>query len=183
MSDSLKRVFFALDLPKNIQDRISDIILDLNKNDNSVKWVDSANLHVTLHFISDLDSLILGVLKKSMADWKSKGTARMKFGGLNAFPGPERPKIIFLKCEQINGTSIHDLYAKIEKDLKEVGIKIDDRAWTPHITLGRVKNFYKLKSDEYELADETFEIKTFSLIESKLNANGPEYTIVETKNL
>ncbi len=58
------RCFIALELPPDIQSILGDIIGQLKTSGTDVKWVDPANIHLTLKFLGEIpeaDALRVGL--------------------------------------------------------------------------------------------------------------------------
>ncbi|MBI4812609.1 hypothetical protein HY798_04220 [Candidatus Falkowbacteria bacterium] len=66
------------------------------------------------------------------------------------------------------------------QELITLGIALDDRPWTPHITLGRAKEsiMYKVESIKLEVKNKKITINSFELMESRLSREGTEYKII-----
>ena len=150
-----------------------------------IKWVDAANLHVTLLFLGDIDGRELVAVCQVVA----AGAARVEpFGlrltGVGAFPNSRRPKTVFAGVTD-GATELATLYATLSPPLAELGVtRQEDRAYTPHLTLGRVSS----EADGEKLAAELPRHATWTggqtavsevvVFTSELARSGPQYTAV-----
>lgn len=164
-----KRLFIALDLPKNIKDEILGLIKSLKESmseeQGNIKWVEENNLHLILHFLGYVNLPEIDKLKLLLNDFnKKRGPAIMRLGEVGLFPHERKPKMIYLECSQIDSNSIMELRKSLGEELQKFGIDLDYRPWKTHITLGRVKKRFELKKTDYEFKDKNFVIDKFSLI-------------------
>jgi len=173
-----KRLFIALNLPQNIKDEITDLIkklAKLNKGAN-IKWVSLKNMHLTLHFLGYVDKELEEQVKLAMQGFQGKfGQLQFELGKINAFPNLDRPRVIFLECKQINSRSIFKLQELLGKKLIQLGIRVDQRPWKPHLTLGRAKERCNFNTGNYKIKTKEFSIDSFELMESMLKPTGAEY--------
>ena len=61
----------------------------------------------------------------------------LTFHGLGAFPGLERPRILWVGVAD-GARSVRDMQARVETALERRGISRERKAWHPHLTIGRV---------------------------------------------
>lgn len=182
MANEKKRLFIALNTPPEVKKKIADLLDELRKiGGENVKCVSADNLHITLHFIGYADNELMEKIKEALNGISGKfGKMEFELGRIGAFPHMDRPRVIFLECKQTNGDSVFKLQKKLGEELNKIGIKTDSRLWTPHITLGRVKDNHE---DYAELSSgypglnsaKKFIINSFELMESKLTPHGAEY--------
>ncbi len=178
-----KRLFIALNLPLDIKDELVNKIKILRHQVGGVKWVNPEGLHITLHFLGNLDSNTENIIKEAMEHLVGKfGTFQFKLGNINAFPNLDRPRVIFIECEQSGKNLALALHKSLGQEiLIRAEIKLDERPWTSHITLGRVKGrgvTMKIPPDSPPLGS-TFMVDTFDLMESDLKPIGAVYKIIE----
>lgn len=106
-------------------------------------WVPPESMHVTLKFLGDVAEGALG----DMVDRVTRGLAGLpplllSIGGLGVFPAPRRPQVLFAGAfEDAPGQAaqLGALQARLEDLLAELGHPREERAFHPHLTLGRVR--------------------------------------------
>lgn len=167
-----KRLFIALDLPKNIRDEILNLIKVLKESmgeeQGNVKWVEENNLHINLHFLGYVNKTDIPKFKLLLNGCnKKRGPAIMRLGEVGLFPHERKPQNVYLECNQIDSSSIMVFRKFLGEELQKLGTDLDYRPWKTHITLGRVKKKFELKIKNYEFKDKNFIIDKFGLFESK----------------
>lgn len=185
---SVLRLFIATDPDGELKERIGEIIGSLKAPKDGVKWVNSSGIHLTIKFFGSVDEKeipkISEVSKKALG---GIGDIRLKIGGLGTFPGGSRPRVIWVG---IAGEV--DRLAKVKGDIEdalyELGYPKEDRAFNPHLTLGRVKGrppvmmLEKIREmRDIEVGDMV--VGGFHLFQSDLRPTGAVYTPLEYYSL
>lgn len=179
-----KRVFLALNLPNETKAEIDSLLAKLEKNVNYVKWVEKESLHITLHFLGNLNLDQIDDLIKNLAKLEGPYNQEIVFAisSLSAFPNIYNPKVIFLECRQQTGTNVIKLHKEMLDKVTKLNFTVDLRRWSPHITLGRAKN--KVDSQifsQYGIKDKLiFKVNSFELMESNLTPSGAKYKIIKS---
>jgi 2'-5' RNA ligase len=104
---------------------------------------------------------------------------------LGAFPNERNPKVVWVGTKDDSG-NLGKLQKTLEKGLSNIGFKEEKRAFSPHLTLGRVKSPKKKRELAQKLEDYrqcecgTFEAKEVCLYKSELKPGGAVYTKLRT---
>lgn len=176
MGNDKNRVFIALNPPEVLKSDIAGLIDILQQNSKGIKLVKPDGFHLTLHFLGYLEEETIKKVKNMMAGISGTfGRMEFKIGGINAFPDLDNPRVIFLEFEQEKSDPAVELQKELGRGLARLGIEINKRIWTPHITLGRVKDNFQLSIFNYQLKKRKFFIESFELMESKLSKEGAKY--------
>jgi 2'-5' RNA ligase len=169
------RVFIAIDLPPGVKERIAEMQRDLVKCDAKLTLVNPAITHLTLKFVGEVDETLLGAIRKELAGLSGE-PFRMEVSGI-AGNNPRRPRVIWTQARDSGECAA--LHGAIEDLLAPLGVKREDRAFTPHITVARVKQFHpSLLSRIESLAATDFgpvEVAGCVLKKSTLTPKGPVY--------
>ena len=184
------RTFIGLDVGSHIRGRITDLQSALAACGADVKWVEPDNLHVTLLFLGELDDReLLDVCRAVSSATRREPPFPLRVSGVGAFPTPRRPKVIWAGITD-GADNLVRLHAAIETPLLDLGAyRREERAYTPHLTLGRVKGEHDSNLIAAEIpkrmswdGGQTMidEILVFS---SELRRDGPEYTVVARSTL
>lgn len=177
------RIFTAVDLEQGIKERIGCFVDELKQAHEPVKWVETQNIHITLYFFGEVDTDSVVLLEEIIQE-SVDGVAgfRIAVRGVSAFPSLERPRVIWVGVENPDGELIR-IYRSIHKSIQERGeLKRmrENKEYTPHITVGRVKARWSTRSVQklrecQDVSFGSFEIGSVALYHSKLTPKGPIY--------
>jgi 2'-5' RNA ligase len=134
------RTFIAVEIGKAIRDRAVALQDELARVASEVKWVEPENLHITLLFLGEVNDRDLPDICRSVSDTcGGMEPFPMSIETVGCFPNPRRPRTLWVGV----GTGTQELVAlhdALEPPLLELGCyRREDRPYTPHLTLGRVK--------------------------------------------
>jgi 2'-5' RNA ligase len=187
---SRTRTFIAVDPGKDIRARLVALQEVLARTETEVKWVERENLHVTLLFLGEVDERDLPAVCKAVADGAGQILAfPMTVQSVGCFPNPRRPRTLWAGVGE--GTqALCTLHDALESPLMELGCyRREDRPFTPHITLGRVRSDRPTDKLAAALAKnagwrggETL-VREVHVMGSELTPQGPVYTVLSRARL
>lgn len=171
----MTRVFVAIDLPDAIRERIAETQKVLARSDARLTFVAPRNMHLTLKFIGEVDDATLGAIRSALPQ-VSADPFEIAIRGVGA-NNPRRPRVVWSNVEDAGKTGgLHDA---IEGVLAPLGIEKEERAYTPHITIARVRTFDPSLLGAIERVAETdfgsFQADRYALKQSTLTKQGPLY--------
>jgi RNA 2',3'-cyclic 3'-phosphodiesterase len=176
----MKRIFAAIKIHPG--PRILEIldILQKDLSDEKINWVKPENMHLTLKFFGDTpDKNIQQIITALNSPTLLVNPFDITLKGLGSFGSSRFPRVIWLGIETNPGLST--LYDAINNALKPLGHKPDKPFFTPHLTLGRIRDIKtpdQLYGLESEFNDEEFQkctIEKFTLYQSILSPKGSLY--------
>jgi 2'-5' RNA ligase len=133
------RAFIAIDLSVDIQRRLDEVIENFKRQlpHIPIRWVPAANIHLTLKFLGDVSLSNLSVLTDMIqAEISAHHQFDISVGGAGAFPNLRQPRIIWVGVEA--PAELSAVQNGIEATTSRLGYDREDRAFSPHLTLGRV---------------------------------------------
>ncbi len=149
---------------------------------SKINWVDPENFHITLKFLGDVDEFYINSicsLLEKVAAQSDPITLLPETTG--TFGSRSQPRVIWFGYrEEPRLTTLQKL---IEDALSPLGFKPDEKKFSPHLTLARVKyiapgeNSSEIQLKYKEPAGREFHVNAFQLFESNLHQSGPVYTI------
>jgi len=136
----LLRSFIAIELPPTIQEEIQSKTAELrNVLDSSlVRWVPSRNIHLTLKFLGDTSTANIELLKLILTREASRHPPfEIRISGLGSFPTSRRPRVIWVGLHA--PPVLESLHRGIESETARMGYASEERPFSPHLTIGRVR--------------------------------------------
>jgi len=182
------RSFVAILLPEPLREKIAQLIERLRAGCGAVAWVPSQNLHLTLQFLGnqseDRLAEALGALEEAAG---RSGPVDVTLHGVGAFPGLERPRILWIGLAH-GALETRALQARVSDALAARGFPREERAWHPHLTIGRVFDERRwrreadpaVRSALAQVATTSFgtlRITEVALMRSDLSPKGARYTV------
>lgn len=184
------RTFVAVETSEAVRAAAAKVIRRLAKHDAPVKWVEPENMHLTLKFLGEVNSLEIPEVCRGVAEAVAE-VAGFSFDivGVGAFPKIERPRTIWLGVT-IGADELAELHKQIEKGLKKLGYPPENRRFSPHLTLGRVKHagpeLAELSELVKSLSDHpigTTAVDEVTVFSSELTREGPVYQALSHASL
>lgn len=140
---ALIRTFIAVELDPSFREEIRQIQERFSEFD--LKFVNPEIVHITLKFLGDIkESMIAPVADALDSIMCEPFEAKIK--GIGVFPKPSNPKVLWLGATG----NFETLHAEVESVLKPFKFKEEDRAFTAHATLARVKFLKKYQKNALE---------------------------------
>lgn len=134
------RTFIALPLEGGVRHQVERLQADWAElAGETVKWVEPANLHVTLLFLGEVSERdVVGVCRRVTTTAVGLPPFSFRVVGVGGFPSLRHARALYAEI----GTGIDEirgLHSALETALIADGsYRREERAFTPHITLGRV---------------------------------------------
>lgn len=136
---SLLRAFIAVEIPAEIQQNVDRETANLRKIlDPLVRWVPAENMHLTLKFLGDVSPSNVEFLMQMLRNEADTVPCfHIHLTGLGAFPSLRRPRVIYIGIQA--PAALDTLQRGIESASHRLGYESDERPFSAHLTLGRVK--------------------------------------------
>jgi len=105
----------------------------------SARWIDRANLHITLWFIGEVVEERAAAITEALRSPFGVAPFRLGLGGCGAFPPAGAPRILWIGTTA-GADPMRTVYGRIESRLVPLGFEAERRPYTPHLTIARVKD-------------------------------------------
>lgn len=187
------RTFIALDLPPSIQESIEIQTAPLRNalGNNSIRWVSSSNMHLTLKFLGNIPLSHLDFVKQMMTQIAdSTPPFNLQIGGFGSFPNSKRPRVLWIGIHA--PASLASLQRMLEEGANRLGYEKEARDFSPHLTLGRIRQDIEMKELQ-KIANAissiqlgkigTARVDSVHLYQSDLNSAGSIYTKIFSTTL
>lgn len=181
MSSSQVRCFISIDLEdRQILSRILSILSSLKSIGGDLKAVEDDNIHLTLKFLGNVSAPRLDGIKSSLQQLTFPRSG-VEIKGAGAFPNLNRINVIWVGIDE-GWSKVEQIYGQVEKLMSNLGFSRENRPFSPHITIARMRS--DRRRDEIanflrKLGDESFgtmAVDRVRLKRSVLSSSGPEYS-------
>ena len=166
----LIRTFIALELPKSVKSSLAQLQDILKQHEQAhVKWVHPDSIHLTLKFLGNVDAGTIPELTDAISE-AAGGNApfHLNLGHLGAFPNVRAPRVIWVGLEG-ELASLLTLQKSVEGALTTLGFAPENRRFSPHLTLGRIRD-KATPGDRRRLGEAVNSLKTEAASPFKINA-------------
>jgi len=187
------RAFIAIELSDAVKDSLSSIRHMLRSAEHPyVKWVAPEGIHLTLKFLGNIAQDRVPQITEAIAQAaQDVAPFQIQIGRLGAFPNMGRPQVIWVAIEgEVEG--LIALQRGIDQALIPLGFAPESRSFTPHLTLGRLREraspAERKRIGERMIATEfeggsAMEVSEISLMRSKLTPQGAIYSRIASVEL
>ncbi|MDQ7053850.1 MAG: RNA 2',3'-cyclic phosphodiesterase [candidate division KSB1 bacterium] len=184
MSRDTIRAFICFEISDALRQYLETIIEDGRRFKEAISWTRPGNIHLTLKFLGNIDAqqreAVSGVLQKLTGAFRAFA---VNIDRLGAFPNFRRPRV-FWAGSHADNPALQRLVAQLEDELGTYGFEKENRRFTPHLTIGRVKRMPFVKTadflKQFEFEPHTIECREMIFMKSELNPGGAIYTPLAT---
>jgi RNA 2',3'-cyclic 3'-phosphodiesterase len=184
------RIFVAIELPEDLRLALSELRTFFGAPAEAAKWVAPDLLHITMRFLGQIsEDQLRSVEAAAGAAGASTGPFTLEAGLPGAFPNQRNPRVLWVGLGGESGLeSLQKLHDVLEVDLVQRGFKGEDKRFSPHITVARVRERAGSEARHalgQALADvrsrpigpsRTFPVEQLTVMRSDLGPGGPRYT-------
>ncbi len=127
------RLFVALDFPEEIRRRLAG----LGGGVPGARWTEVENLHLTLRFIGEVPGDQAAGIDAALAEVTAPAFD-LVLDGVGVFGSGRHARVLWAGVER--GEGLAHLQAKVESALVRCGLPAEERRFTPHVTLARLRD-------------------------------------------
>ena len=181
------RSFVSIDIEDPaILSGVTTVTSSLMELGGDLKPVERENIHLTLKFLGNVSQPKLEQVKTSLGRVRFRPFT-MEIRGAGAFPSANRMNVVWVGIGE-GWSEVQKIYEQTERNFFELGFTRENRNFTPHITIARVKsarNIHNMAEFLERLSENSFgtcKIDSVQLKRSILSPSGPTYsTLLEVK--
>jgi len=177
----LIRSFIAFDIEdENIVRNISKVQSMLLETGADLKIVKPENIHITVRFLGNVSPGMIDRISSEM-EKVSFSPFDVEVKGLGAFPNLRRINVVWAGIGR-GADELRSIYYQLEPRLQRLGFRPDNKSFSPHLTIARVRSgrnkgeLAKLIMDLEEYRFGVFRAKCLRLKKSVLTPKGPIYS-------
>lgn len=181
------RLFVAVDLDERARAALAGSVGALRAHLESagghrahaVKWVDATHLHLTLHFLGEIDDRRVPAIVTALDEPLPMAPVDLSLGGWGVFPSRGAPRVVWAGVTA-GADRLRTAHRLLDDRLQAVGLTLETRPLSPHLTVGRVKEpLGPAWRDAFAAAAPpapvSCRIDHCTLYQSRLSPSGPSY--------
>lgn len=180
------RTFVAVNLAPGLKETLAQVQERLKAARADVTWVRPENLHLTLKFLGQVEETRLAAVGEAVAAaTRGYGSFRLVLGGLGAFPQPRAARVVWIGVSE-GAQALAALQARVEGGLESLGFPREERPFTGHLTLGRVRGPRHREQLAMALTSMPAEplgemvLHRIELMKSDLGPGGARYSVLQS---
>ncbi len=180
----MPRTFISIDANDKVQNSLKTVQQRLEKTDADLNLVDNEKIHMTLRFLGEVSENRVDMLREELDMLTKYDPFEIEVKGMGVFPEPSYIRVIWAGVSE-GSEKLTEIKNDLESKLTARGFSADDKEFTPHFTIARVKSGKakeKLNSIVEENSEEIWgniEVDKVKLKKSELTSKGPIYTTLE----
>ena len=172
------RLFIAIELPDRLKRELEWLRTDIQ----GTRWVPPEQLHLTLAFLGEVDEETTGRVIAQLAKIETDAF-KLLFSELGCFPDRRRPRVIWIGVK--TEPNLLKLAASVRQSVLDAGIFMEDRPFSPHITLARLKlpaavELGAFLGRQSSITLKPFSVQEFTLFQSRLTSQGAVHSLVRS---
>jgi len=170
-----KRLFVAIDLPESTR----QLLANIDPHIRGVRWIDAAQMHLTLVFFGDVAEKIDLALREKLNAIEF-GAFFLPITGVGTFSAKGALKIIWIGVGKAH-PHLFQIHKRVHEAALAAGLEPELRPWHPHITIARCRevapqSLRKFLQSNAKLDAGMIRVEAFHLYSSKLTTAGPIHT-------
>jgi 2'-5' RNA ligase len=180
------RLFVAVEIGETLSRQVAKVSRALQRRTADaaprakVTWIPTDRMHLTIRFIGEVDDGMASLVRQALETPLAVGPFGVTVCGVGTFPKSGTPRVVWLGVTD-GRNELLAIEREVTSRLISVGIPEENRAYSPHLTLARVRDPAGLKTARLvdgltERRIGTSDIDTITLFQSKLSPKGPTYT-------
>jgi RNA 2',3'-cyclic 3'-phosphodiesterase len=144
------RLFTAIDISAEVRENLRAFVARL-KPLAKLTWSPVENLHITTKFIGEWPEKRLDEMKHALAKVRAGGAIEISIQGIGWFPDQRRPRVFWAGVEASD--ALRSLAAATDTATTALGVPRENRSYSPHLTLARVREPIRLEKLQDALAE------------------------------
>lgn len=177
----MKRLFVGVQISPKVQPDLKQVYDKLKQmaktSDYNIKWSPEGNWHITLQFLGNSEYALVPKIAEALDRVATNYRSfKVRASGVGGYPEERRARVIYVQVSRTQ--DLLNLQSEIEQVTQTLGFKAEDREYSPHITLGRLRSagsISDLISPFVRKKFEDFQLTELILYESTLRGNFPHY--------
>lgn len=177
------RLFAAVELSDAMKASLKEMQRSLAQFDAAVRWTVEGQMHLTLKFFGEVsDSRVAEICSAAGAIADDSAAFGMTLDGCGCFP-PSGPARIVWAGLHVSGDGLEACHRACEEHFGDLGFEPDRRRFTPHLTIGRVRERRRADGLREAIvavapAPVSQHVDALSVFQSTLAPRGAQHTVI-----
>jgi len=189
------RLFISINLTPELLATLTDLQNQLKRQlaSQPLRWARPEGIHLTLKFLGDTETDRIEAIVRALGQTvEPHQPFELGIGGLGCFPNQRKPRVLWVGVQDPD-EQLRRLTAGVDDAMAGLGWKRENRPYTGHLTLARVKKYANnqdkqalselLSSVDVEDRLGVLPVQTIHLMRSQLRPDGAVYTSLITTPL
>jgi RNA 2',3'-cyclic 3'-phosphodiesterase len=175
-----RRLFVAVDLPAAVRRHLSSIARGIGG-----RATPEDQIHVTVRFLGSVAEPVFEEIRREIATISIPGF-ECRAEGVGRFPPRDAPRVLWAGLSPAEPFLL--LEGEISSALDRIGIAREERPFSPHATLARIRNARPGGANRFleknaAYSSETFPVREFLLYSSEITPEGARHTVEKKYSL
>ena len=134
------RCFIAIPLPSEGTQVLEEAVKKLDPGmGRHLRWVRPEGIHLTIKFLGDIPAAMVARVLEALPPVAARfSPIGLSISGLGVFPNPRRPRVLWAGVKG-DLEALAALQLAVDEAVGKLGLPMEDRPFSPHLTLGRVR--------------------------------------------
>jgi 2'-5' RNA ligase len=176
------RLFIAIEIPESVKKELAAAQGRLRVSGVDASWTRIEGMHLTLKFLGEVaDQQVTEIISGLRKAVEGIGPLGLSVSGVGTFPNPKNARVVWTGLAG-DIEQLMRLQGAVENAMVLLGMAREERKFTPHLTLGRIKyirscdTWIKTLEEVKDITRPGFEVTSVSLMKSELKPAGAVYT-------
>jgi 2'-5' RNA ligase len=181
-SSKFMRLFIAIEIPEAVKKELAIAQARLRVAGVDASWTRAEGMHLTLKFMGEVtDQRVPEIMSGLRKAAEGIGPLGLSVSGVGTFPNPKNARVVWIGLAG-DIEKLARLQVAVENAMVFLGMAREERKFTPHLTLGRIKyirsrdQWIKTLEEIKDISLPGFEVISVSLMKSELKPAGAVYT-------
>lgn len=182
------RSFLAVEPDPRAREAVAAVLSSaraaLGMTASALRWTPAANLHVTLHFLGELDPPGLRRVLDEIGDGVAEPSFTAELDALGVFPSSGPAKTLWLSVGR-GRAELARVHQELGLRLARCEVALESRPFVPHFTLARVRDRERRHArhltrslGEIRIPQVRWPVERVTFFKSDLSGPTPRYEIV-----
>jgi RNA 2',3'-cyclic 3'-phosphodiesterase len=183
------RLFIAIPLSAELRVELIALQREFRRFPLEATWVREAGFHLTLKFLGEVEpTRILPIVSCIIEMAHHYHPFELMLSGVGVFPHESHPRVLWVGIQDQTG-GLAQLQRALEERLTQIGYGTEERPFTPHLTLARLKHvprrgeFIACVYRHREVTLGHLQVDHLELLESQLHPGGARYSTIKAAYL